>query len=157
MGIFTNQVERLATEQKTARQRTEEKERERKQLTQTKQDIYFYFLRCFEDSDNIYNTYIELMNPARKHKTINFYLNNEKHYFDIDIQYNNLLNKAKSNFEIYNKELEKREAEQLKEYLEEIKRKNYEETRKSIYKDRENEIKKHPIAYKILFKLGYKY
>ena len=116
MGVFTEQVQGLVSEERTKRQEREQKQREKDFLQELEKELYYIFNDTFEQNKDKEKTYIFLTNFNNKCeilKTITRKIKTEKqehYYYLLELKYNIILNRAKQNFLIeykYNQKKEK--------------------------------------------------
>ena len=130
MGVFTEQVQGLVSEERIKRQEREElkKEREKKKQEklrkeEIKQHLHFILSSYFTNAktEDYYKIYIDLLKDKNKWQTINEITKKEKEEYYLDINYMSILNKVKNNYIIQYKEYLKEEKEKEKEIKEEEK------------------------------------
>ena len=122
MGVFTEQVQGLVSEERIKRQEREElkKEREKKKREQLrkeeiKRQLHFILSSYFTNTktEDYYKTYINLLKDKNKWQVISEITKKEHEEYYLDTNYISILNKVKSSYII-----------QYKEYLKEEKDKN---------------------------------
>lgn len=120
MGVFTEQVQGLVSEERTKRQERERKQREKNFLQELERELYYIFNDTFEQNKNKEKTYVFLTNFNNKCeilKTITRKIKEDKqeyYYYLLELKYNTILNRAKQNFLIeykYNQKKEKNKNE----------------------------------------------
>lgn len=130
MGVFTEQVQGLVSEEKIKRQEREElrKEREKKKQEQLrkeeiKQQLHFILSSYFTNAktEDYYKIYIDLLKDKNKWQIINEITKKEQEEYYLDINYMSILNKVKNSYIIQYKEYLKEEKEKEKEIKEEEK------------------------------------
>ena len=116
MGVFTEQVQGLVSEERTKRQERERKQREKDCLQELEKELYYIFNDTFEQNKDKEKTYVFLTNFNNKCeilKTITRKIKEDKqeyYYYLLELKYNVILNRAKQNFLIeykYNQKKEK--------------------------------------------------
>lgn len=122
MGVFTEQVQGLVSEERIKRQEREElkKEREKKKREQLrkeeiKQQLHFILSSYFTNAktEDYHKIYVDLLKDKNKWQVISEITKKEQEEYYLDINYTTTLNKVKSSYMI-----------QYKEYLKEEKNKN---------------------------------
>lgn len=104
MGVFTEQVQGLVSEERTKRQERERKQREKDFLQELEKELYYLFNDTFEQNKDKEKTYIFLTNFNNKCeilKTITRKIKTDKqehYYYLLELKYNTILNRAKQNF-----------------------------------------------------------
>lgn len=130
MGVFTEQVQGLVSEERIKRQEREElkKEREKKKQEQLrkeeiKQQLYFILSSYFTNAktEDYYKIYIDLLKDKNKWQVISEITKKENEEYYLDINYTTILNKVKNSYIIQYKEYLKEEKEKEKIKLEEEK------------------------------------
>lgn len=130
MGVFTEQVQGLVSEERIKRQEREElkKEREKKKQEQLrkeeiKQQLHFILSSYFTNAktEDYYKIYIDLLKDKNKWQVINEITKKEQEEYFLDINYITILNKVKTSYMIQYKEHLKEEKEKEKIKLEEEK------------------------------------
>lgn len=123
MGVFTEQVQGLVSEERTKRQERERKQREKLQKENLKKQLYYILSSYFTDEkkENYYNTYIELLKDNTKWEIIGNITKKENEEYYLDINYISILNKVKTSYIIQYKEYLKEEKQKEKIKLEEEK------------------------------------
>lgn len=125
MGVFTEQVQGLVSEERTKRQEREElkKEREKKKREQLrkeeiKQQLYFILSSYFTNAkkEDYYKTYINLLKDKNKWQVISEITKKEAEEYFLDINYISILNKVKTSYIIQYKEYLKEEKEKQKQF-----------------------------------------
>lgn len=127
MGVFTEQVQRLATEQETLRREREEIRKLKKKQEEAEKDLYYIIeniftrttftrkniFRKFENKKSIYNflTEYETKNYLIERITKNV----DVQYF-LDKKYLSMIKKAYTPYKEQEKEKEKEEKEKQKQY-----------------------------------------
>ena len=130
MGVFTEQVQGLVSEERTKRQEREElkKEREKKKQEklrkeEIKQQLHFILSSYFTNAktEDYYKIYVDLLKDKNKWQVINEITKKEQEEYFLDINYATILNKVKTSYMIQYKEYLKEEREKEKEIKEEEK------------------------------------
>lgn len=116
MGVFTEQVQGLVSEERTKRQERERKQREKNFLQELEKELYYLFNDAFEQNKDKEKTYIFLTNFNNKCEILKSITRKikedrqEYYYYLLELKYNVILNRAKQNFLIeyrYNQKKEK--------------------------------------------------
>ena len=117
MGVFTEQVQGLVSEERTKRQERERKQREKARKEEIKQQLHFILSSYFTEADEMEykNIYLNLLKNNTKWEIINEITKKEPEEYYLDINYTTILNKVKNNYMILYKELQKNEKQKQKE------------------------------------------
>ena len=123
MGVFTEQVQGLVSEEKTKRQERQKKEQEKLRKEELKKHLYFILSSYFTDAkiEDYQDIYINLLKDKNKWNAINEITKKEQEEYYLDINYTTILNKIKSSYIIQYKEYLKEEKEKEKKIKEEEK------------------------------------
>ena len=139
MGVFTEQVQGLVSEERIKRQEREElkKEREKKKREklrkeEIKQQLHFILSSYFTNAktEDYYKIYVDLLKDKNKWQVINEITKKENEEYFLDINYLSILNKIKSGYIIQYKENEKQRKQKEKEKQKEEK----EQEAQNLYK-----------------------
>lgn len=123
MGVFTEQVQGLVSEERTKRQERQRKEQEKQRKEDLKKQLYFILSSYFTEADEMEykNIYLNLLKNGTKWEIINEITKKEAEEYYLDINYTTILNKVKTSYMIQYKEYLKEEKEKEKIKLEEEK------------------------------------
>lgn len=123
MGVFTEQVQGLVSEERTKRQERQQKEQEKQRKEDLKKHLYFILSSYFTEAktEDYQDIYINLLKDKNKWNVINEITKKENEEYYLDINYTTILNKIKSSYIIQYKEYLKEEKEKEKIKLEEEK------------------------------------
>lgn len=123
MGVFTEQVQGLVSEERTKRQERQRKEQEKQRKEDLKKQLYFILSSYFTEADEMKykNIYLNLLKNSTKWEIINEITKKETEEYYLDINYTTILNKVKTSYMIQYKEYLKEEKEKEKIKLEEEK------------------------------------
>lgn len=129
MGVFTEQVQGLVSEERTKRQERQRKEQEKQRKEDLKKQLYFILSSYFTEADEMEykNIYLNLLKNGTKWEIISEITNKEPEEYYLDINYITILNKVKSSYIVqYNEKIK-----QLKEFKKIQKEQEKQETIKS--------------------------
>lgn len=117
MGVFTEQVQGLVSEERTKRQERQRKEQEKQRKEDLKKQLYFILSSYFTEADEIEykNIYLNLLKNDTKWEIIGEITKKAAEEYYLDINYTSILNKVKNNYMILYKELQKNEKQKQKE------------------------------------------
>ena len=117
MGVFTEQVQGLVSEERTKRQERQRKEQEKQRKEELKKQLYFILSSYFTEADEMEykNIYLNLLKNGIKWEIISEITKKEQEEYFLDINYATILNKVKNNYLILYRELQKEEKEKEKE------------------------------------------
>lgn len=117
MGVFTEQVQGLVSEERTKRQERQRKEKQKARQEELKKYLYFILSSYFTEADEIEykNIYLNLLKNGTKWEIISEITKKEQEEYFLDINYSTILNKVKNNYMILYRELQKEEKEKEKE------------------------------------------
>ena len=123
MGVFTEQVQGLVSEERTKRQERQRKEQEKQRKEDLKKQLYFILSSYFTEADEMEykNIYLNLLKNGTKWEIINEITKKEQEEYFLDVNYTTILNKVKTSYMIQYKEYLKEEKEKEKIKLEEEK------------------------------------
>ena len=130
MGVFTEQVQGLVSEERIKRQEREElkKEREKKKQEQLrkeeiKQQLHFILSSYLTNAkiEDYYKIQVDLLKDKNKWQAISEITKKEQEEYFLDVNYTTILNKVKTSYMIQYKEYLKEEKEKEKIKLEEEK------------------------------------
>lgn len=123
MGVFTEQVQGLVSEERTKRQERQRKEQEKQRKEDLKKQLYFILSSYFTEADEMEykNIYLNLLKNNTKWGIIDEITKKEAEEYYLDINYTTILNKVKTSYMIQYKEYLKEEKEKEKIKLEEEK------------------------------------
>ena len=107
MGVFTEQVQGLVSEERTKRQERQRKEQEKQRKEDLKKQLYFILSSYFTEADEMEyrNIYLNLLKNNTKWEIINEITTKEAEEYYLDINYTTILNKIKSSYIIQYNEL----------------------------------------------------
>ena len=116
MGVFTEQVQGLVSEERTKRQERERKQQEKQRKEDLKKQLYFILSSYFTEANEIEykNIYLNLLKNGTKWEIINEITKKEAEEYFLDVNYIPILNKVKSSYIIQYKEYLKEEKEKIK-------------------------------------------
>ena len=107
MGVFTEQVQGLVSEERTKRQERQRKEQEKQRKEDLKKQLYFILSSYFTEADEMEykNIYLNLLKNNTKWEIISEITKKEAEEYFLDINYTAILNKIKSSYIIQYNEL----------------------------------------------------
>lgn len=123
MGVFTEQVQGLVSEERTKRKEREAKKQDKLRKEELKKQLYYILSSYFTETQtqDYQKTYINLLKDSSKWEIIGNITRKENEEYFLDINYISILNKAKTSYIIQYKEYLKEEKEKEKTKLEEEK------------------------------------
>ena len=123
MGVFTEQVQGLVSEERTKRKEREQKQKEKIRKEELKKQLYYMLSSYFTETQtqDYQKTYINLLKDNNKWEIIGNITRKENEEYFLDINYATILNKVKTSYMIQYKEYLKEEKEKEKEAKEEEK------------------------------------
>lgn len=123
MGVFTEQVQGLVSEERTKRKEREQKQKEKLRKEEIKKQLYYMLSSYFTETQtqDYQKIYINLLKDNNKWEIIGNITKKEQEEYFLDINYTTILNKVKTSYMIQYKEYLKEEKEKEKIKLEEEK------------------------------------
>ena len=98
MGVFTEQVQGLVSEERTKRQERQKKEQEKLRKEELKKQLYYILSSYFTETQiqDYQKTYINLLKDNNKWEIIGNITKKEQEEYYLDINYISILNKVKN-------------------------------------------------------------
>lgn len=142
MGVFTDQVQGIVSEQKLQRLAKEQKEKEKAKKEELKRQLHNILSSYFTEAETIEykNIYLDLLKNSTKWEIIEELTHNENEEYYLDTNYLLILNKIKTSYIIQYNEEQKKIKENTKILQQEEKEKAKQEQRLQKHKKNKNKI-----------------